>query len=48
MTDNRDAVVDLALVEHRPQRELPPVRLQQRIVLDRKQPRRLVRVQVQA
>src|SRR5918998_242175 len=41
------ALVDFALVQHGPQREIPPVRLQQRVVLDYEQPRRLVRVEVQ-
>jgi hypothetical protein len=45
--DDGDAVLDLTLVKHRPERELPPVRLQQRLVLDREQPRGLVGVQVE-
>src|SRR4051812_36119264 len=44
--ENGYALVDLPLVEHRPQRELPPVRIQQRLVLDREQPRSFVRMQV--
>ena len=28
--DDGDAVLDLALVQHRPERELPPVRLKER------------------
>jgi hypothetical protein len=45
--EDGDAVLDLTIVQDRPERQLPPVRPQQRVVLDYEQPRRLVRVQVQ-
>ena len=47
MLEDGYAVLDLTLVEHCPKSKAPVMRLQQRIVLDREQPRRLVRMQVQ-
>jgi hypothetical protein len=47
VSDDGHAVLDPALVEHRPESELPPVRLQERVILHREQARSLVRLQVE-
>src|SRR5215212_6778996 len=45
--DDGDAVLDLTLVQHRPEREVPPLCLKERSVLDGEQPRRLIGLQVE-
>jgi hypothetical protein len=46
VADDGDAVLDLSLVQHGPECELPTVRLQQRPILDGEQARGLVGVQI--
>jgi hypothetical protein len=47
VADGRDAVLDLTLIQDGPEPEVPTVLPEQRFVLDRQQPRGLVRVQVE-